>query len=347
MSKHLVFLVHGMGEFADGWADDTKNQLARLYGKYDSVPGLPPFDDLKLVEITYNHLFEALRDQWRTNSQAVLDKLSDGGLEGGALNQLTELGAAPAQEGFLATHVLDVFLYRFVGQVAEQVRTHVATKLLEEINALPVTEIRRWSIISHSLGTAVSHDSLHALFTAPGAVGQQRPPRANLVAMVSNVSRLLQNDIDAYLSEAHPSADPDKGVCAYYLNAKHDWDPFVRPKEFRPLDDWPDPLTRAQNRYVPITINAFAEKNIHSLSHYLENPKVHIPLFRRLTRSGDILLTDEVLATASAVYEMSTPFGQFEKLQDQLKDLQLADSATWHQTLRAFRKFFDALAKAA
>ncbi len=344
MSKQLVFLVHGMGNHPAGWADDAKSQLARLYGQYDAVFGLPPFSDFELVEITYDHLFEARRQQWKTNSGAVLAALNSGGLEGGALNQLTDLAAAPSQEGFLATHILDVFLYRFVAQVAEQIRNHVAMEVVAKIDALPATESRRWSIVGHSLGTIVVHDALHVLFTDPAAVGVQRPPRANLVAMVSNVSRLLQRDIDVYLSEVHPSADPDLGVCGYYLNAKHDWDPFCRPKEFRPVDDWPDSLTRVQNRYVPVTINAFASKNLHSLSHYLENPKVHIPLFRHLTRTGNILLTDGILASHSALYEASTPFGQFEALQQKLKTLQLADSATWLQTLRAFRKFFDAIA---
>lgn len=343
MSKQLVFLVHGMGDFAEGWANDTKEQLARLYGQYEGVAGLPPFSDLELVEVNYNQLFEARRHQWKTEAGAVLTELQEGGLEGGALNQLADLAAAPSQEGFLATHLLDVFLYRFVAQLAEQIRNDVATQIVEAIENLPVTEVRRWSVLGHSLGTAVVHDSLHALFTDSGAVGVQRPPRANVIAMISNVSRLLQNDIDAYLSSVHPSADPDLGVCGYYLNAKHDWDPFARPKEFRPVDDWPDALTRAQERFVSVTINAFAEKNIHALNHYLENPKVHIPLFRHLTRSGSILLTDEILATTSAVYEMSTPFGQFEALQTKLKNLQLADTATWHQTLRAFRKYFEAI----
>ena len=133
-------------------------------------------------------------------------------------------------------------------------------------------------------------------------------------------------------------------MCRHYINAKHDWDPFPRPKEFKPLDDWPDVATRKEGRYVPITINAFQHKNIHGFSHYLSNPKVHVPLFRRLLPIEGVISDDE-LSTASALYESATPLGQFEALQQSLKKFQIAEEATWAQIISAFEDCVDTVEK--
>lgn len=344
MAKHVIFLVHGMGEFSTGWSDDTKKQIKSLYSAYQIAKEFPFDVFFRFEEITYGKRFDSLRKQWGTNSKAVLATLQANGLQKGAANELAKYGSLPAADNFLATHLLDVFLYRFIPQVAEEVRTGVASTILKSLLDGPSDDIPTWSLVAHSLGTSVAHDTLHALYTEE-IDGRTLAgiTKARVVAMVSNVSRLLEEkSVDVYRSVVHPGAQPDDGVCRYFLNIKHEWDPFPRPQEFRPLDDWPDVLTRQQGRYVPITINAFQSKDIHSLPHYLANPSVHVPLFNRMFPMGGAI-SDAEFGKARSLYEATTPFGKFEKLQQQMKEFQIAELASWQQVIRAFSGFLDAV----
>jgi hypothetical protein len=340
MAPHVLFLAHGMGSYDDGWSVETGELLRELYGTYQAPCFLPPFDSaIEIRGLRYDDVFSELRLQWATNSAAVIAAVEGEHGDSKAVGHLRSFNSQAAKDDFARTHLLDVVLYRFLGAVASMVRAKVENAILEALAALPPTSTHGWSILGHSLGSAVVHDTLHEMFTNPIAVGAAAPPRARLVAMIANVSRLLQSDIDAYRSATHPSADVTRGCCDFFLNAKHDWDPFCHPREFRPLDDWPDALTRSQGRYLPVAINAFAEKDIHSLEHYLRHPKVHVPLFRVLTNTGSELITDQVFRDAVTVYEMKTPFGAFEALQKKIKKVVAGESADWAAILRSFRDF--------
>lgn len=339
MAKHVIFLVHGMGDFSDGWSTSVQKQITDSYSSYGIAQSLGFNDLFRFEEITYNRRFDALRKQWRDDSGAVLDLLKTGGLDNSAVGKLAKAGGAAGAEGqFFSSHVLDVLLYRFVPMVAEEARTIVSKRILDTV--LGSDQGLKWSVIAHSLGTAVAHDSLHALFTQTvGGNSLRGTTQAQVLMMVANVSRLLEEDkVDVYKSMVRPGTS--ESVCRHYINAKHDWDPFPRPKEFKPLDDWPSVTARKAGRYVPITINAFQNKNLHGLSHYLSNPKVHVALFRRLLPIDGVISDDE-LNTAAALYESSTPLGQFEELQQSLKKFQIAEEATWAQIIAAFEGFVD------
>jgi hypothetical protein len=345
MSKHVIFLVHGMGDFAKGWSTDTQSHIKALYSAYDIASSFPFDNFFRFEEITYNSRFDSLRKQWRTDSAAVIEKLTEGGLQKSAAGDLAKLGAVPGkEEEFLSTHVLDVLLYKFVPMVAEEARTIVGKRILETLLDLPDLDRPRWSIIAHSLGTAVAHDSLHALYTQGfGGRTLSGVTKADVLMMVANVSRLLEEKkVDVYKSVVKPNALPAEGVCRHYINAKHDWDPIPRPKEFKPLDDWPDIRTRQEARFVHVAINAFQTRNVHSFTHYLSNPKVHVALFRRIFPIEGVI-SDQELAKAVSQHEAATPFGQFEALQQQLKKLQIADEAPWREIIKTFQDFFETI----
>jgi hypothetical protein len=341
MGKHIVFLVHGMGAHDNTWAEDSIDILRKAYESFELLSLFTSFDErFEFVAVRYDDIFEELRAQWSQDAQPVLDLLNAGKLPKSGVTELAKLGDAATNDDFIATHLLDVFLYRFVPQIGERVRRQVADGILGRLKSEPGPW--HWSILGHSLGTSVVHDTLHQMFTDADIGPTMKRARAKLVMMVSNVGRLLeQPGMDVYKTISHPSADPLRGVCGYYFNVKHEWDPFPRPKEFRPTDDWPDVVTRAQGRFRRIEINAFASKNIHSLEHYLGNPRVHAPFFRLLSTPS--LIPDEHFHDAVAKYEASTPLGAFEKLQKQLKDLQIADEASWQQVIKAFGQFFDVI----
>lgn len=338
MAKHVIFLVHGMGDFAKDWSLTVQKQIADAYSAYGIAKVLPFAESFEFKEILYNERFDKLRKQWRDDSGAVLKTLKDGGLEASALGKLAKAGgAAGAEDQFLSSHVLDVLLYRFVPMVAEEARAVVAKQIQDTVFT---AEPRKWSLIAHSLGTAVAHDSLHAMFS--NAVGGKTLigiTQAQVLMMVANVSRLLEEDgVDVYKSLVRPGTS--ESVCRHYLNAKHEWDPFPVPKEFRPLNDWPSVAVRQEERYLPIAINAFQNKNIHGLSHYLSDPRVHVPLFRRLVPLP-VVISDDELKQASALYEASTPLGQFAELHQAVKKFQVAEEAPWGQIITAWQGFID------
>lgn len=343
MAKHVIFLVHGMGDFAKGWSDDIQQQIAAAYSTYNIAKFIPFKDHFQFEEINYNERFDKLRKQWRDDSAAVGALLKEGGLETSAVNKLTSVAAAAgAEDQFLSSHVLDVVLYRFVPTLAEASRNTVAKRIMDTLAAAPALDQPTWSVVAHSLGTAVAHDALHALFTQT-VNGQTLAgkAKAHLVMMVANVSRLLEEaKVDVYKSAVRPGGANTDGVCGHYINARHEWDPIPIPKAFRPLDDWPDVVTRAEKRYVQVAINAFQHKNIHGFEHYLSNPRVHIALFRKLVPMETVISEEEADA-AFKKYEASTPFGQFEQLQQSIKKFQIAEEASWKDIIAAFQGFFD------
>ena len=336
MAKHILFLVHGMGDTQPGWSQAIQQLIRSHYARYPGLSLLVPFDNnFSFCEINYNDKFDERRKAWAQNAQTVLAALAQNGLDSGAVNQLTKYAAETGADNFLATHVLDVILYRFIPQIAEQIRTTVQKQILQALAAQPQNESFSWSIIAHSLGTAVTHDTLHAMYS-----GGTLPPsvtRAKVLTMLANVSRVLETDADVYTSRVFPNIDPAKGVCDYFLNARHEWDPIPVPKLFKPVDDWPDLITRRANRFQSILINAIEQKNVHDFAHYLKNPKVHIALFRALT--WDSLIDQATADNAIAQYEAGTPIGQFQSLIKKIKKLWPSEQATWREVIVTFRKF--------
>lgn len=65
-------------------------------------------------------------------------------------------------------------------------------------------------------------------------------------------------------------------------------------------------------------------------------------MFRRLLPLPDVI-SDAELEKASALYESSTPLGQFGELQQAVKKFQVAEEATWGQIITAWEGFIDAV----
>ncbi len=338
MAKHILFLVHGMGDTQPGWSQPVQQLIRDNYARYPGLNLLVPFDNnFSFSEINYNDKFDERRKAWAQNAQTVLAALAQNGLDSGAVNQLTKYAAETGGDSFIATHVLDVVLYRFIPQIAEQIRTAVQKQILQTLAAQPQNETINWSIIAHSLGTAVTHDTLHAMYssgTLPPSV-----TRPHVIAMIANVSRVLETQADVYTSGVCPCVDPAKGICDYFINARHEWDPIPVPKLFKPVDDWPDIETRRAKRFQSILINAIEQKNVHDFEHYLKNPKVHIALFRALT--WDSLIDQATADNAISQYEASTPIAQFQSLIKKIKTLWPSEQATWREIIVTFRKFQD------
>lgn len=286
MAKHQLFIVHGMGNFEESWSTDIQMIIKDSYAACDSA-AFAPFDDLfEFQEITYNNLFEARRDAWKNKASEINAMLTANGFTDDAATKLMDLAGAATGDDFFRTHILDVIMYRFMPQIAEQIRRAIQSQFLMRLNEFPENEAVTWSIIAHSLGTSAIHDTLHAMFTHP-VDGNLLPRsfRPKAVCMVANVSRVLWNDIDFYGTDVRPSPLPSKGVCENFVNAHHALDPFPRVKPFhKPEDKWLTEHAKLAGSYVNAKIpkEELTDWNVHGFGHYLKNPRVHVPIFRAL-----------------------------------------------------------------
>jgi hypothetical protein len=177
MSKHVIFIVHGMGRYGriddsgkykpdqDGWFTEAEATLEGIHDKFikDTLgDGVAFKDRFKVIRIEYDSLLEEFRHDWELQakewSKLGLTDLAD---------DLRQFFRGNSDEAFLWTHVADVALY-----VAPTARAHVqtrfATLVFEGLRqaAQDVQQqggVLRWRVIAHSLGTAVTHDTLAKL----------------------------------------------------------------------------------------------------------------------------------------------------------------------------------------
>ena len=338
---HLIFLAHGMGDFKPGWSESAKQTLRDQYATYKPLKFIPFGQRFDFVELNYNDEFEELREMWRRMAKDLGAALVAGttgevGKKTGdkeVVARLNEVATVTRKDSFLNTHVVDALLYFAARQTAatvrESIRKQIFTALKKQVAA---GQTLRWSVIAHSLGTAVIHDALHEAYSdKPTAKGEKLAgiTRPSCLAMIANVSRLLEWDIDVFLSRTRPGNpdDPD-AACSAYVNAHNIFDPFTQPKPFQPADQWPSLGIRALGLYHDVQISTIeAPEKVHDLDHYLRNPRVHGPIFNRLV--GQEVLDKDTIDDAHARYVAVTPLGQFADFVSTLKRFQLGDESSW------------------
>jgi len=335
MGNHLVFLVHGVGDTKPNWADPVKAQLLESYNTYPKLAALRPFDaHFQFEEINYNDRFDDVRKRWASEATKVLGAFGDGGLIPSAAQELLQATQKLGDDKFLQTHALDVVMYRFFAEVAEAVRSAVNDQIMDHLVGTPFGTDLRWSIIGHSLGTAVVHDTLHAMFRpGPGSADSDLfQPYA--VIMIANVSRLLENkgrfddEGDVFRSFVRPTGSPATGGCRFYVNVRNEFDPIPAPSRFNPADDWPDPQSRKDQRYRNIAFSSIEkDAKVHDLVNYLHNPTVHIPIFRLLAGEPRLIPEDQ----ATAAIKKYNDEHSLSRIKDEelkrLKDSILADNS--------------------
>ncbi len=76
MQKHVIFLVHGMGDFEAGWSRGVASLLQSAYDAF-GLSQLARFEERFLIrEIEYNHIFEERRQAWKERADAINGILS-------------------------------------------------------------------------------------------------------------------------------------------------------------------------------------------------------------------------------------------------------------------------------
>ena len=341
MSNPVLFIVHGMGEPSDNWEQDIIATMNDQLPLYDEL-GDDIAEYVDVVPISYNSEFKDQRERWKDQTDSVSDLLNPA-LGGAAklVSYIQGIQARFAEDNFFNTHVLDVLLYRFT-LLGHKVRVNIALQIATELKRRAgLGAINTWNIMSHSLGTAAVHDTLHQLFSDNAWLEQETGEgfftggfyKANNVIQLANVSRALQTDtIKAYKSRVRPGTG---GVCNRMLNCAHHFDPFAQLLRFNPQNDlWP---VSAVKNFTDIEIGLVAQKNVHAFEHYLQHPHCHAQIFRRLF--GWRLISNSDIDKALKVYKAKTINLDFDSLKQELSELKnekLSDYSEYFKTLKQY-----------
>lgn len=341
MAKQVIFLVHGMGDTVPGWSTSVQNLIRNKYQQY-KVSSRHKFNSaFTFKEINYNHVFESHIEKWKENSASITNVLQASGIQSDLLKTLTDISGKTAKKEFASTHVLDVILYRFMKGIKSQVISHISEQLVGKLNE--TSTVPSYSIISHSLGTAVMHDVMQAnlttdhfpLGTAHGV------PRVYMT--LANVSRVLEDsDTNVYSSAVRPKlkATNKPYGCNQFINVAHSLDPFTKVRSFKPA--WKKGAANELDNlkfdaYQSLSIKGLTSFNPHDFEHYLENPITHVALFRKLLTAGSIKQAE--LKAQSEIHKQVTLGGQFNDIKTAVEKIQLDDQSSLNEAVQAWEKF--------
>ena len=287
MSKHILFLIHGMGVHDSDWAeaeDGPVQTLREISGQYEYFNQDSLDSRIEFIPITYDEVFREITEGWQrsvADLEGLDPKYRTWVSEDAKLEVLDWLSVAGDRDKFWWTHAADVLMYRLIPAYRQRVRTHILKQMADVIERVHVPESpATCSVLAHSLGTVVAHDCLHRLGTVRwGDRANVLNPthwRFQSIFMVSNISYLLEQGEDDVPSPYHSIVRPGEletegSYCIDYWNFRHEMDPATWLLTFDP-QGWQD--------YFSVVVRHYRSIHVHSLSHYLLNPRVHIPVLR-------------------------------------------------------------------
>ncbi len=326
MRRHVLFFVHGMGAYVnpdgtadDTWSKDASSALREQYEKYAFLKRKPFDQRFETVHINYDTEIYKLVSRWQSESQAIMGPGMPAAGPARKLVKWLNNGAA-LDENFAWTHAACVILYRYFPLMRQRIKIHVANQIHQALAPNSDGAVSTWSIVAHSLGTIIVHDVLHAMdATTPNEAGisvlDAMVASAQVLAMIANVSKILETDVKVYDGLLVPqSMVRNQSACYSYINCNNDLDPFVIPKRFDPPASnaaWA--LAKRNGSYVDISTSNVNELNVHSIRNYLINPDVHIPILEYLCGSGSIT-EDESREAKAAFHSDAAERARLEQL---------------------------------
>jgi hypothetical protein len=332
-----------MGSHEKGWHEPAVDVLRTAWKSYPEIAEVAWEARVAVRPVSYGHVFEHYRKTWAESAQYIL-KLLDKGLSASDQKAVTDLItegakalASPAQDNFFWTHVADVILYRFCAEARQAVDVSVASqiaKAIQEDGGAPA-----WSVIAHSLGTAVTHNVISKMYAGSHVAGipalKTGVTRPHCLLMAANVSRVLQlPELKVLETFVFPGLLTSGALCGHYLNARHAYDPFTWPYEFAP--DEPSPRF-SEPDYKHLRPEIILDGNVHALEHYLRQPGVHAPLFR-LLRSEDLLSPEEERKAAEELAKASWNEG-LNDLRHWFEEFSVFNGEDWVALVKIIRKY--------
>lgn len=358
MAKHVLFVVHGMGRHNEGWIEAENGPVAALsaaaehYSDFSPQRGLT--DSVEFVEIRYDDIFDAILTRWSDLSSS----LGTGQFPDAAPDAVREITAALSgvsdPDNWFAAQAMDVAFYSGFKLIRRLVALRVAATIMKTI--ADSSEDRKYSLLAHSLGTAVAHDAIHQMATTSWLSGADSAlPAMNdagagtsitlddlarararygdkpfgpglfkfeAIFMISNTSALLQkaarNAYESVVRPAFSGGGPLGNSCLRYYNIDHLLDPISKVRRFRAAEAWPTAAANGTARDV-FDIRHVHDINIHALDHYLVHPSVHAEIL------GSLCPARFRLSDYQAAQDRAAPDGDFPTWGDQYTDEDLQD----------------------
>ncbi len=284
--KNFLIVVHGIGEHTrESVEKEVKKALSAVSSTFNK--------NVETRAVVYNNVFKDWIASAKSDWNGAIDKLSSIKHFTGAKDLLKKRLNEDTQ-GFLETHILDVALY--LSTVGIPVQLAVALQisdLLEEFIKGGNTRKRRLVILGHSMGTAVLHDTLHKMIK--GGFEDDRANklenmtvRINSLYQVANTSRLLKTETDPTDFETSVRPYPG-GIIDRMYNVHHKFDPIPQVKPFEvDLGEWISETSIPKSVFKDVELKAVFDSDIHGIKHYLNDPKLHMPLLVELDREYDL-----------------------------------------------------------
>ena len=353
MAKHHLLCIHGVGQHANDWVtseeqDDGLTLKDRFQTSWKQYSVLGNTDDLVFHSIHYDDAILRLLNTWEDMlgqfaTLAPRTPLMKSGTD--FFNELHEKALATKEEDsrkqFLRTHVMDLLLFYTIPSVTDAVITYVGRQCLEVINReLEQEEDATFSVLGHSLGTSVVEKTLKAMFNE----GIEQPNgsmdtlkgdfKFQSVSLVANTSFTLArvDDKESFYINSNFKPGSDSGaICQSLLNINHKLDPVGQFRPFNPPAQWLHPDDG--HCYIPVELSRLSSTNIHSINHYLRDPRAHIPLFNSI--KGYTAISKQALDSAKNQFDAQTPLGRFKSMTTALEKLRIDDSSTMKEFVQS------------
>ena len=305
---NVLFLLHGVGRHATGWASDPVAALQKAMQLYPCFEAAKPLADyVKPIEIKYDDIFDTVLERWVQLANAL--PTAGGGFAW--TSKVAELlRKAGDDRNTFARFGGDVLLYAGFALVARAARLRVNALIastIHEENKAAIEAGRsppKFGLVAHSLGTTIAQDALYQLATGRW-VAEEQSLAAELAqaATAAGLSEQQKNALSGSLASSPPAGTLAVNLHGLFLIS--DTSPVLKQSgyyseiqtagvydchavwavnhEFDPISHVGGAFTgswRPDRREV--RLRHFHEQNIHAFAHYLSHPAVHCDIFRLL-----------------------------------------------------------------
>jgi hypothetical protein len=312
VTKNIVFVLHGIGQYTDGWIDmescavPALKKAAKSYAFFEGI-SLDSF--IEFVPILYDDVFERIMQHWADLGEGLSSSVP---LMPKFAKKVVDLMKQAGDDKWTLKTGADLALYwgfrLFQQRVVLRVLAQISTRVADTIGGPVMPE---YHVLAHSMGTAVAHDALHHLGTESwlaqlkkaefddadadaakadraeyldghGRFAQLRDnpfnPRTfkfSSITMLSNVSGLIHPSASPYESIVRPGSATDHNAYATnYFNVNHKFDPISLIGNFEMPAGWT--LVNGLDRKLDHLVGNIEE--IHDAAHYITHPDVHLRL---------------------------------------------------------------------
>src|SRR5688500_13202350 len=306
---NVLFLLHGVGRHATGWASDPVAALQKAMPLYPRCfdPGKTLADYVKPIEIKYDDIFDTVLERWVQLANAL--PTAGGGFAW--TSKVAELlRKAGDDRNTFARFGGDVLLYAGFALVARAARLRVNALIastIHEENQAAIEAGRsppKFGLVAHSLGTTIAQDALYQLATGRWVQEQQRlAVEVAQAATAAGLSEQQKNDLTGSLASSPPAGTLALNLHGLFLIS--DTSPVLKQSGYYSeiqtagvydchavwsVNHEFDPISHVGGAFTgswrpdrkEVRIQHFHDQNIHAFAHYLSHPAVHCELFRLL-----------------------------------------------------------------